>query len=377
MLTFGHPMERIYKFILIVNTRLCFRCGLVFFLLTLLAACKPHDQKITLVWKNDLATGIQIPEYLIRDPSALREKHSVKIVRNGSTQAILGDFTTDNDLVVFTPVIPLSPGLSYTVWQDNKPIGNVDVPHDKTAAPALVAIYPQTDTLPENTLKLYFSFSKPMRSGQSLNYVCLLDKNKDTMRNVFLNLQPELWDTTSKVLTLWLDPGRIKRGLVLNKALGNPLKKAESYTLVVSQQWKDTHGISLAKNYTKHFVAGAHDGKQPNIDTWQLSTPKPGSKQPLLINTSESLDHYLLQECITVLDSRGSAVKGTIALSNNDKLWTFTPASPWSAQAYKLSVKATLEDLAGNNLNRVFDRDLTKDKQTNQDCFTRVFTVKQ
>ena len=40
----------------------------------------------------------------------------------------------------------------------------------------------------------------------------------------FLDLQPELWNAEGTVLTLWLDPGRIKRDLIPNKELGIPLK---------------------------------------------------------------------------------------------------------------------------------------------------------
>ncbi|WP_448702422.1 hypothetical protein ACFGVR_08725 [Mucilaginibacter sp. AW1-3] len=367
-------MARTYKQFVIVSAGLYSKCSLAFFLLMMLVACKHPAGKIALVWTNNRATAIQIPGYLIRDVSALRVKHSVKITLTGNNKAILGDFTQDGDIVVFTPLIPLSPGLSYDILQDGKLLGNVQIPIDQSAPPQLTAIYPETDTLPENTLKLYLRFSKPMRTGLSLNYVCLLDKNRDTMHNVFLNLQPELWDTSGTVLTLWLDPGRIKRGLVLNRELGNPLKKSEGYRLIISQQWNDTRGINLAKTYTKQFVAGNRDEQLPDINAWQVSAPKAGTAEPLIINTGESLDHYLLQECIGVLDENGKMLYGTIALSDHDQTWKFTPLANWEPKHYKLRVQARLEDLAGNNLNRVFDRDITKDRQTNREYFEREVT---
>jgi len=353
--------------------------GLVFFLLTVLAACKQqHDKKIALLWQDDRAIGIQIPEDLIRDASENRVEHSVKVVIAGKTHvpAILGEFSPDGDMVLFKPMIPLSPGLSYTILQDGRFVGNVTVPINTSQWPALVAIYPEKDTVPENLLKIYLRFSKPMRTGQSLEHVYLLDEHKDTMRNVFLALQPELWDTTGTVLTLWLDPGRIKRGLVLNQKLGNPLKKSEHYTLIVSDRWKDTRGLQLVKTYTKQFYAGSRDEQILDINKWILTVPKAGTPEPLIIKTNAALDHYLLQESIEILDGVGAPVKGNISVSEKDQLWNFTPAEVWKAQNYKLHVNARLEDLAGNNLNRVFDRDITKDKQTNKAYFDRMFVVK-
>src|ERR1700761_5057543 len=170
-LTFGHQMARTYKFHFIKNTRLYVKYSLVFFLLLILADCKKHSNTITLLWKDSRATGIQIPEQLIRDASLLRVKHSVTVILTGGRdrRAILGDFTLNDDMVVFKPLIPLSPGLSYTILQDNRLIETIQVPlNTSEAAPQLIAIYPEKDTLPENQLKFYIRFSKPMRTGQSL-----------------------------------------------------------------------------------------------------------------------------------------------------------------------------------------------------------------
>jgi len=364
-------MARIFNLSFIVNGRLYIKYGLLFFLLVIFFGCKNSNQQLTLVWKDHRAIALQIPAAAVSDATHL------KVVLPNSSKGIFGDFKSADGLITFTPLIPLSPGLSYTILQDEKVVGHVNVPQNTgEPAPQLIAVYPASDTLPENQLKLYLQFSKSMRTGQSLTYVCLLDKNKDTMRNVFLNLQPELWDTTGKVLTLWLDPGRIKRGLVLNRKLGNPLKKSESYQLVISQKWKDTHGLNLSKAFTKQFVVGDRDEQIPDINTWQLNIPKAGTTASLLINTHESLDHYLLQESVSIVGKSGEVINGGIGLNANDQVLTFTPIEPWKAQTYKLHVNARLEDLAGNNLNRVFDRDLTKDKQTNKAFFERGFEVK-
>lgn len=339
--------------------------SLTFLVIVMLNSCENHQNKIELVWKNKRATGIQIPKHLLKDFSSTESNSSLKIVLlEHNNQGILGNFVSDNTSLIFEPLIPLTPGQTYHILQNNIAIGEISVPFDEKAqAPELVAIYPETDTLPENTLKFYFRFSKPMRTGQSLQFICLLDKNKDTLRNVFLNLQPELWDSSSTVHTLWLDPGRIKRDLVLNKQLGNPLKTKERYQLVVSQQWKDSRGLKLAKQYTKDFLVGEWDSKVPDITQWQLHLPKAGASTPLIIDTQQPLDYYLLEESISIIDKNGTPVKGNISISAKDKRWHFLPSEPWKAEVYKLQVNALLEDLVGNNLNRVFDRDITKEKK--------------
>jgi hypothetical protein len=305
-------------------------CSLAFFSLLALSACQKQEATIELRWKDQRATGISIPKQLI---SAANDPSIKVVLANGNKRAILGKFSAENSGLLFEPLIPLTPGLSYHILENNQLIGQVIVPlNPNEKAPELVAIYPLLDTLPENLLKLYVHFSKPMRSGESLQFIHLLDKKQDTLRNVFLNLQPELWDTTGTVLTLWLDPGRIKRGLTLNRALGNPLKMNETYHLVVSAAWKGQNGLNLAQTYRKTFVAGKRDELAPDLKQWQLQLPKVGTTALLWVKTQESLDHYLLSESIGIVDQNNIPVKGEIRLGKKDDQVVFFPVKPLKAQ---------------------------------------------
>jgi hypothetical protein len=51
-------------------------------------------------------------------------------------------------------------------------------------------------------------------------------------------------------------------------------------------------------------------------------------------------------------------VPGTAAVGAEERSWSFRPASAWEADAHELAVDAVLEDVAGNSVARVFDRDL-------------------
>ncbi len=377
-LIFGLPMAKTSKRTTIKKAGLQLICGLAFFLLLALSACQKQEASIELLWKDQRATGISIPKQLIKNFSSAAADPSIKVtLANGNKRAILGKFSADNAALLFEPLIPLTPGLTYHILENNQLIGQVLVPFKKNEkAPELLAIYPLLDTLPENLLKFYVRFSKPMRSGESLQFIHLLGEKGDTLRDVFLNLQPELWDTAGTVLTLWLDPGRIKRGLTLNRALGNPLKMGKTYHLVVSSAWKDQRGLTLSQTYRKTFVAGKRDDLAPDVKRWQIQLPMAGTTALLQIKTQEPLDHYLLGESIGIVDQNNSPVKGEIRLSKKDDQVVFFPAVPWKSQRYHLQVDARLEDLAGNNLNRVFDRDISKSKSRNKSYYELEFEVK-
>ena len=344
--------------------------GPAFLLLCLIASCDPPERPaVSLLWENDKATAILIPSTLVHLNQA-----SIHVA--GSRSPVLGDLTEKNDTIQFRPLIPLSPGMTYEVWRQEQPVATITLPDVGGSKPKLLTIYPEADTLPENLLKFYLHFDHPMRTGEVLQHVYLLDAKGDTLQNIFLNLQPELWDTTGTTLTLWLDPGRIKRGLVLNRALGNPLKTAQHYQLVVSANWKDSRGLPLDAPYTKRFLANVHDGTMIDLNRWQISTPKPGTREPLTIYLQEALDHYLLTETLSIQDAQGNDLPGVTGTANRDQQWTFSPQQNWQAGKYQLTVQAKLEDLAGNNLNKVFDRDVRVDEHKDQAFFLKAFEIK-
>lgn len=377
-LIFGLPMAKTFNRNSIKKAGLQLICSLAFFSLLALSACQQQEESIELVWNDQQATAISIPWHFVKNTSPGAKAPSIKVVlANGNNKAILGSFSTGNSSLLFEPLIPLTSGLTYHILKNDQFIGKVTIPFNPNEkAPELVAIYPLLDTLPENLLKLYLHFSKPMRSGESLQFIHLLTEKRDTLRNVFLNLQPELWDTTSTVLTLWLDPGRIKRGLTLNRALGNPLKMNKTYQLVISSAWKGQNGLTLSKSYLKTFVTGKRDEQAPDVKQWQIQLPRAGTTALFVVKTQEPLDHYLLSESIGIVDENNTPVKGEIRLSKKDDQVFFFPAVPWKAQRYRLQVDARLEDLAGNNLNRVFDRDITKSKSRNKSYYELEFEVK-
>jgi hypothetical protein len=340
---------------------------------------KERSANLDIVWENQRATGLIVPSVFLTDVPPDSINNSLRVYLSGSDNrtAILGDYQQEEDGIVFKPLIPFTSGLTYEVSISGNIIGKVEIPVPAhTDLPRLTAIYPSQDTLPENLLKFYFGFSHPMREGQSLNYIALLRNGADTVSGTFLDLQPELWNKDYTLLTIWLDPGRIKRDLQPNKKLGVPLEHATSYTLIVKSGWADTRGVMISEDFSKKFFVAARDNLRPDLQRWSLKAPKPNTTDPLVIGFDESLDRILSTEAIRIISPGGNIVSGKIEIKDEETVVEFTPESKWSKGTYSIECEQRLEDLAGNNLNRLFDRDLAKDvKQSEQEVFTRKFAI--
>lgn len=345
--------------------RLCVAHSLIFFSLFLLASCgKKSENDISIIWKNDLGVGLTIPSSLLGNPDL--DQLTIRLAQDGNSVPILGELQEDEGRVLFTPLIPFTRGESYEVLYGDSVIGTVTIPQLAQGDANLVVdeIYPTQDTLAENQLKFFVKFSNPMREGESVSHIALLNSDKDTLKGVFLDLQPELWNEDQTLLTLWLDPGRIKRDLIPNLEMGAPLEKGETYRLVISDQWKGKSGGKLDQVYTKYFIVATRDSISPVPASWILDTPKAGTADAVILDFSEALDYSLLNEVFKILDKDGQRLSGNWIIGIEEKSIHFTPETPWKKGKYILEIESRLEDLAGNNLNRLFEIDLLNQGQT-------------
>ncbi len=355
-----------------IRISLCHACKLILFCFLFPVGCAQNQDtspaKISILWKEGQATGFSIPLSLLKNISKEKISKQVKVqlVKTGTQTAILGEYKINKDTLVFEPLIPFTRGLDYEVVLDQKLLAKVSIPKS-THTPTLLGVYPSQDTLPENLLKFYFVFSHPMVEGHSLDYITLLNQQGDPLPRTFLNLQPELWNAERTILTLWLDPGRIKRDLQPNKLLGTPLTKGNHYKLRVSHLWPDAQGATLTKSYTKDFVVTVRDMISPKTDDWGLKIPQKDTNQPLEVDLKESLDYILLQNVIQIIDEKGNKIEGSIKVDAEEQHFHFTPSKPWLTGKYKLQIESRLEDLVGNNLNRLFDRDVSRSQTPTSD----------
>ncbi len=280
---------------------------------------------------------------------------------------IVGSWTKKDDNIYFCPLIPFSKDLTYQARFPKLPYFTFKpVPPKNYTLTKLTLIYPSVTQLPENTLKMYLHFSAPMSDGNGYEYLQLIEANGDTITAPFLDLKPLLWNEDRTRLTVWFDPGRVKRELLRNKKMGAPLAQGQNYTLHVSKNWKDANGYSLAEGHRKNIEVMAADRVAPVPKAWTIIAPKANTKAPVIIHFGEALDHALAKKSLTIYTKKGKIVKGDITLKENETQWIFTPLIGWQTNPYRIQIKAALEDLAGNNLNRLFDTDLEKQTSKKQ-----------
>ena len=376
-MTFGQRMKALYNFLTNRRIRLSQWLSLIFFAGIFAGSCRQKEAAISIVFNGKQATGISIsPTLFIGNADSAVAYIQVRLV--GSNTDMLGSYKAANNHIEFTPLIPLMPGGIYEVLFKNNIIGTVKIPAaDVGTAAQVISIFPATDTVPLNLLKIYIRFSAPMQEGQALQHVSLLDEKNDTVPGVFLDLQPELWDVNRTTLTLWLDPGRIKRDLIPNQKMGNPLQEGKRYAVAIDNSWKDAQGLPLRQSFTQTFTTGLRDSISPKPEKWKLQLPKPNTNEALTIHFGEALDYFLLQETITIKDLQSNIVLGKNNISNNGNSYSFSPEKPWQPGRYILQVASLLEDLAGNNINRLFERDLkTQQSKTETDFFEREFVIR-
>jgi hypothetical protein len=292
---------------------------------------------------------------------------AVFAVRVGSARtAMLGAYQVDDNTIRFEPRFPLVPGLVYRVTFDPSAAtggkamtAEVSVPKPPTAATTVVEqIYPTRSDLPENQLKFYLHFSKPMSRGEAYRRIRLLREDGTAVESPFLELDEELWTPDGKRFTLFFHPGRVKRGLKPREALGPILEEGKRYSLVVDAGWPDEDGNPLKSDFRKSFSAGKPDDEQPNPIKWKVQQPKAGSDAALVVEFPESLDHALLQRMLWVVDAENRRVPGTIRIGKHETVWGFRPDKPWSAGTYRLMINTALEDLAGNSVASPFEVDV-------------------
>ncbi|MEL6203534.1 MAG: hypothetical protein AAFR39_14395 [Pseudomonadota bacterium] len=220
-------------------------------------------------------------------------------------------------------------------------------------------VYPTGPELPENLLRFYVYFSAPMGQGDILDHVELLDEAGNALPDVFLPSRYELWSSDRTRLTVLLDPGRVKTGLVANRALGRALVSGAKYSLRISSGVRDENNCPLLADHVKSFTAVTADVASPLPENWELALPTAGTRAPLTIQLDGSVDHISLAYRIRVIGPDGDVIGGSIELGAAETHWHFKPTQPWQAATYQVSVDPLLEDLAGNRMDAVFDLDLT------------------
>lgn len=291
--------------------------------------------------------------------------------------AVLGSTRLEGGVLIFEPRFPLRPGIRGRAIF--RPPSGAETTHRFTV-PAAAArpaarveqVYPTGAELPENQLKLYLHFSAPMARGEAYQHIRLVDSKGAAVELPFLELDQELWDASGKRLTLFFDPGRVKRDVLPNREVGLPMIAGNRYSLVIDAAWPDASGAPLASEYRKTFLVTAADRTLPSVSRWRVAAPRAGTRDLLAVELGEPMDHALLLRDLSV------NVRGEASTANGETRWLFAPAEPWVRGTYELTAATSIEDLAGNRLDRLFDVDKFDriDKNPRREARKLKFTVR-
>ena len=240
---------------------------------------------------------------------------------------MLGTYTVTDNAIRFTPQFALDAGRPYVVRFDpshlpgtgtGRPapsvlVATVTVPAKHVASSTTVArVYPSGDTVPENLLRMYVEFSGPMGRPSGIPHMKLLGADGREIEGAFLPLDYEFWDPAHTRFTAFLDPGRVKSGILPNKQMGRALDTGRTVTLVISREWRDEHGLPLKDDYRRVFHVAAPVEKPLDPKSWRIEAPAAGSRNALVVNFPNSLDRGLLMRALGVTRGEG-ALSGDVS----------------------------------------------------------------
>jgi hypothetical protein len=269
-----------------------------------------------------------------------------------------GRLVRDGDDVCFLPRFAFVDGTAYVVEVGGDVAAVLVRPRpDQSATTEVLEIYPTASEVPPNLLRFYVWFSAPMSVGEAAAHVRLVDETGGVMAGALFPIDHELWDGERRRLTVLLDPARIKRGLVGHRQSGYPLSPGMSCRLEVDDAFRDARGTALRNRAQRRYEVGAEERRRVEPEDWVLTTPTRGTLDPLSLEFDRPLDHGLLTRCLHVVGPGGRAVDGSRTIGPEERSWRLTPREPWTAESHQLVVDPVLEDLAGNSVSRVFDRD--------------------
>jgi len=222
-------------------------------------------------------------------------------------------------------------------------------------APRVDAVYPTSQTVPENVLRFYVYFTRAMQRHTLASSLRLLDSDNSEVEGALYRGRYELLSADGKRLTVLMNPGRVKTGLDSHERLGRALSAGETFTLVIGTEARDTRGCALRDPYQKHLRVVPARRQAVDPEAWLLKIPKAETREAIAVDLDRPYDHVSLYHRIRVRDRNGALVPGTIGLGENERSWFFTPRTAWRDANYDLFINTLLEDLAGNRVGRPFE----------------------
>jgi len=290
---------------------------------------------------------------------------------------VLGKVIIAQEKLQFIPLIPFGWGQKYTLVYNNIiEYFTLTIPEHYEFL-KVTNVYPSSERIPSNILKWYIKFSKPINTTLIYKYIHFIQASGDTLSRAILPLENALISDNNTLLTVWIEPGRQKRGLGPNEQLGSVFSTNQNYQLRISRELKDQQGVSMLQYFRHRFLIKEADRIQPNINNWNIRIPNINTISSLLIECNESLDYGSSLNNIQIVDKDHKEILGQWQLTDEEKTISFTPSKIWKKGNYYILFNPNIEDLSGNNLYRLFDNEVhnVSSKTERQISYTLTFTI--
>lgn len=319
-----------------------------------------NETRLSLPHNAEAAVALTLSEKLTDEPSNMLQVFVGTEEQCCDTKTpMAGRYTHKNNVLSFTPAFGFSAGQHYVARvrsEEKEELIPFRIHSDIPMPPAKITkLYPSGETLPENTLRFYIHFSKPMKPHVALNYIKLRDTSGNVDDAAFMQFKQELWNEDRTRLTVLMDPGRIKRNVATNRALGPALIAGQRYEFVVEPGWPTADGTSVLPEFSKSFLVSEPLREMPSVDLWEVITPQLGTRDPLRIEFDRPYDHQLLRKEILVGQESDRKIEGDVEIGEDESSWYFTPKTAWADEQVWLVVNSILEDVAGNNFKDLLD----------------------
>lgn len=288
----------------------------------------------------------------------------------GDLPDLLGRLEVARGAIVFRPRYPPAPGLELEARLDGAlldqrsgRLGTPDliarfrIPEAEAPATRVVAVEPGAGPVPANLLRIYVHFSGPMSVRDVPDHVRLLDAEGHPVELAFVDVGSGLWDPSFRRLTLFLHPGRVKRGVGPRETLGPALRPGESARLRIDAAALDAAGRPLVEPFEVEWTVGPDDREGPHPERWELQLPG-NENGPLRIELGEPVDRAIAAGALR-LDRDGVPVRTEVRIDLDGRGASLTPESGFATGSHwDLVVGPELEDPAGNRVGRRFEEPL-------------------
>ena len=228
-------------------------------------------------------------------------------------------------------------------------------------AQSVTSIEPSAPVLPSNTLRFYITFDRPARGIVRQSGIKLLDSKNIPVENAFMDFGQELWSPDGKRLTVFFDPGRIKRGVEAPHSELSPLRENERYRI--------TFG-----NVQHTFRVGPAIRERIDPSSWVISVVRAPARA-VDITFDRVMDAPLLMHQLQVEDEEGRPISGTVRVIGGGCGVRLGLSRLQKNGKYRVRVGPLLEDVAGNRINEALDHSVN-DKPRQSSGLATTFAVR-